>query len=193
MRSKPAWVGGADGLLSVPTVQRGALLAVRLNGIDHKDARAEVEKIARSITLMRKIGGLVRPSDRYHDRNSPHRILRGARSRCLHRPTDGRRQDAPVPSSAERKRQLLHHAKQLFVTLGYHATTTEKIALAAGITEPVLYRHFASKKLLFLQVLQQIREATLERWRAESSVPGDPQRTHCHRGCIWAVPACACT
>src|SRR5438034_1450544 len=58
--------------------------------------------------------------------------------------TSPQRRQTPVPKSAarmtraERKRQLLAQAKQLFVTLGYHATTTEKIAAAAGITEPVL-------------------------------------------------------
>jgi len=65
---------------------------------------------------------------------------------------------------AERKRQLLAQAKQLFVTLGYQHTTTEKIAQAAGVTEPVLYQHFPSKKALFLEVLQDIRKATLHRW-----------------------------
>ncbi len=80
----------------------------------------------------------------------------------------------PRLSRAERKRQLIHHAKQLFVTLGFHATTTEKIAQAAGVTEPVLYRHFDSKKALFLEVLQEIRQATLDRWRAEQSRDGDP-------------------
>ena len=65
----------------------------------------------------------------------------------------------------DRKRQLLDHAKQLFVTLGYPHTTTEKIAQAAGVTEPVLYRHFESKKALFLAVLTEIREATVDRWR----------------------------
>jgi TetR/AcrR family transcriptional regulator len=75
---------------------------------------------------------------------------------------------------AERKRQLLGHAKQLFVTLGYQNTTTEKIAAAAGVSEPVLYRHFQSKKVLFLEVLQEIRQATLDRWRADSAGLTDP-------------------
>jgi AcrR family transcriptional regulator len=75
---------------------------------------------------------------------------------------------------AERKRQLLTHAKQLFVTLGYQNTTTEKIAGAAGVSEPVLYRHFESKKTLFLEVLQEIRQATLERWQAEAAGLADP-------------------
>src|SRR5437016_376222 len=77
-------------------------------------------------------------------------------------------------SKAERKRQLLAHAKQLFVTHGYHATTTQKIAEAAGITEPVLYRHFGSKKALFLEVLEEVRAATLERWHAETANLTDP-------------------
>jgi AcrR family transcriptional regulator len=75
---------------------------------------------------------------------------------------------------ADRKRQLLAHAKQLFVTLGYQDTTTEKIARAAGISEPVLYRHFESKKALFLEVLREIREATLNRWRSETAGLTDP-------------------
>src|SRR5262245_43228561 len=74
----------------------------------------------------------------------------------------------------ERKRQLLVHAKQLFLELGYHHTTTEKSAQAAGITEPVLYRHWDSKKALFLDVLQEIRQATLERWRSETAALTDP-------------------
>src|SRR6185369_15991284 len=81
---------------------------------------------------------------------------------------------APRLRKAERKRQLLATAKHLFVTHGYTATTTEKIAQAAGVSEPVLYRHFESKKALFLEVLREVREATLNRWRAETANLGDP-------------------
>jgi AcrR family transcriptional regulator len=77
-------------------------------------------------------------------------------------------------SKAERKRQLLNCAKQLFVTLGYHATTMEKIATSASVTEPVLYRHFDSKKALFLSVLQEVREATVQRWQLETAEQPDP-------------------
>jgi AcrR family transcriptional regulator len=74
----------------------------------------------------------------------------------------------------DRKRQLLAQAKQLFVTLGYQDTTTDKIARAAGVSEPMLYRHFKSKKILFLEVLKEIREATLNRWQAASATLTDP-------------------
>jgi AcrR family transcriptional regulator len=75
---------------------------------------------------------------------------------------------------AERKRQLLAQAKQLFLTLGYHHTTTKEIASAAGVSEPVLYKHFDSKKALFLEVLQEIRDATLNRWHAAAAELADP-------------------
>src|SRR5262249_7797786 len=75
---------------------------------------------------------------------------------------------------AERKRQLLLHAKQLFVSHGYQDTTTKDIAEAAGVTEPVLYRHFENKKALFLEVLQEVREATLNRWQTQTMNLTDP-------------------
>ena len=74
----------------------------------------------------------------------------------------------------ERKRQLLVCAKQLFLSHGYQATTMEKIAQAAGVSEPVVYHHFDSKKSLFLEVLQEVREATLNRWRSETTSLTDP-------------------
>jgi TetR/AcrR family transcriptional regulator len=75
---------------------------------------------------------------------------------------------------ADRKRQLMQHAKQLFVTLGYQQTTTFLIAEAAGVTEPVLYRHFRNKKALFLEVLNDIRESTIPHWQRETASIADP-------------------
>jgi AcrR family transcriptional regulator len=89
-------------------------------------------------------------------------------------PQRRRSESAPRLRKGERRRQLLSHAKQLFVTLGYHATTTEKIATAAGVSEPVLYRHFDSKKALFLEVLAEVRAATIERWKSETANLTDP-------------------
>ena len=88
------------------------------------------------------------------------------------------RPNGPKPAArmrrADRKQQILAQAKQLFVTLGYQNTTTEKIARAAGVSEPMLYRHFDSKKTLFLEVLHQIRDATVTRWQAASADIADP-------------------
>lgn len=95
------------------------------------------------------------------------------------RMTAPQRRGADTPKTsrmrrADRKRQLLQHAKHLFVSLGYQNTTTEKIAKAAGVSEPVLYRHFDSKKVLFLEVLQEIRDATLTRWHTAAATLNDP-------------------
>ncbi len=92
-----------------------------------------------------------------------------------------KRRRGPIKSTArmrkaDRKRQLMQHAKQLFVTLGYQHTTTEKIAQAAGVTEPVLYRHFDSKKTLFIEVLHDIRHATINRWQADTAKIGEPMK-----------------
>lgn len=85
-----------------------------------------------------------------------------------------RRPQTPRLPKADRKKQLLSHAKRLFVELGFQHTTTEKIAQAAGVSEPVLYRHFESKKSLFLEVLQEVRQATLSRFAEETGAIADP-------------------
>ena len=89
-----------------------------------------------------------------------------------------RRKGAPRPAArmgkAERKRQLLAQAKQLFATRGYQATTLEQVAQAAGVTEEVLSGHFPTREALFAEILGEVRAATLERWQAETARPGDP-------------------
>src|SRR2546425_10865979 len=109
---------------------------------------------------------------------SPFRAARGlppmAKSAAQRGRVEPRKPPRRLPR-ADRKRQLLIDAKQLFLTLGYHATTTEKIAEAAGVTEPVLYQHFDDKKALFLAVLRDIRVKTLEHWQAEMAGHTDPR------------------
>ena len=61
----------------------------------------------------------------------------------------------------QRKAQILDAAKTLFVEKGYHATKTKDIALACGVTEPVIYKHFNSKEELFLEVISGIAGETL--------------------------------
>ncbi len=53
----------------------------------------------------------------------------------------------------DRRAQLLEVAENSFGTAGYHATSMNDLAAAAGITKPVLYRHFPSKRELYLAVL----------------------------------------
>jgi AcrR family transcriptional regulator len=89
-------------------------------------------------------------------------------------PRADRQKAAGRMRKADRKRQLLDHAKELFIKHGYQNTTTKMIVEAAGVSEPVLYQHFGTKQELFLEVLRQIREATLNRWRTETMPLTDP-------------------
>jgi AcrR family transcriptional regulator len=56
----------------------------------------------------------------------------------------------------ERRRQLIDTAVVVFAQNGFHATSMNDIAEAAGVTKPVLYQHFASKRDLYLQLLGEV-------------------------------------
>jgi AcrR family transcriptional regulator len=59
---------------------------------------------------------------------------------------------------AERRELILEAAGRLFGERGYAHTNLDEIAAAAGVTKPVLYRHFDSKKALYLALLERHRE-----------------------------------
>lgn len=80
----------------------------------------------------------------------------------------------PRLRKSERRRQLLNCAKQLFAELGYQQTTAEKVAEAAGVSEAVVRRHFDSKQAVILAMLQDIRQATLDRWQKATATSADP-------------------
>ncbi|RKX19491.1 MAG: hypothetical protein DRP51_07325 [Candidatus Zixiibacteriota bacterium] len=61
-------------------------------------------------------------------------------------------------SSAARRKQIIDKATELFSLLGYEKTTIASLAGACGITEPALYRYFSSKKELFAEVLDALKE-----------------------------------
>ena len=58
-----------------------------------------------------------------------------------------------------RRAQIMAVARDLFAREGYHHVAMDDIALRAGISKPVLYRHFASKLDLYLAVVDQRGEA----------------------------------
>ena len=61
----------------------------------------------------------------------------------------------PRLPAAERRLAILDTACQLFAERSYRGATTAEIARAAGVTEPVLYRHFPSKADLYLACLEE--------------------------------------
>ena len=76
--------------------------------------------------------------------------------------------------AAKRKEQLLDVALELFARYGYARTTTSQLAKEAGVTEPIIYRHFASKKDLFIALIERTGRETLSQWQRDLKGAEDP-------------------
>ncbi|HEV2974927.1 MAG TPA: TetR/AcrR family transcriptional regulator [Solirubrobacteraceae bacterium] len=61
----------------------------------------------------------------------------------------------PAP---ERRALIEQAAARLFARDGYAATTVEQIVAAAGVSKPILYRHFESKRELYRSLLERRRD-----------------------------------
>jgi AcrR family transcriptional regulator len=61
-------------------------------------------------------------------------------------------------TAEERRDAVLDAATQEFAAKGYHGTSTEDIARAAGISQPYLFRLFGSKKDLYLATVQRSKD-----------------------------------
>ena len=61
----------------------------------------------------------------------------------------------PRLQAAERRAALVDTALRVFGEGSYRGTTTAEIARAAGVSEPVLYQHFASKRDLYLACIEE--------------------------------------
>lgn len=55
----------------------------------------------------------------------------------------------------ERRAQVLEAAVPVFARHGYEGTSTEDVAKAAGISQPYLFRLFATKRALFIELLDR--------------------------------------
>ena len=64
--------------------------------------------------------------------------------------------------AAERRTAIVEAAIRLFADKGFQGTTTRELAKAAGVTEPVLYRHFATKKDLYTAIIESVCEMEQE-------------------------------
>ncbi len=61
-------------------------------------------------------------------------------------------------TAEERRSQLLEVAGGLFADLGYHGLSMEHLADSAGVSKPVLYQHFPSKRELYLALVRETVE-----------------------------------
>ena len=65
-------------------------------------------------------------------------------------------------SGEERRAQLLRVASQLFARQGFSSTTMDEVAEQAGVTKPLLYQHFDSKKALYIELVDEIAHRVLK-------------------------------
>jgi AcrR family transcriptional regulator len=62
----------------------------------------------------------------------------------------------------------------VFAKSGYRGTTTAEIAREAGVTEPILYRHFGSKRALYLACLEEASARLRSNWERAIEQEPDP-------------------
>lgn len=62
----------------------------------------------------------------------------------------------------ERRALILRSAKRVFARSGYAGASTGELARESEVTEPMLYKHFGSKKGLFLAVISEFNAQFIE-------------------------------
>jgi TetR/AcrR family transcriptional regulator len=73
--------------------------------------------------------------------------------------------------SEDRRELILEAATAVFGEHGYEGATTDRVAKAAGVSQPYVVRMFGSKEQLFLDVLHRALDRLLAAFRA--AIPGD--------------------
>ena len=84
-------------------------------------------------------------------------------------------------SAGERRAQLITVALRLFSERGFRATTMDDVADAAGVTKPLVYQHFSSKRALYLELVDRVAKELVA--QIASAVRGaDGPRQQVERG-----------
>jgi AcrR family transcriptional regulator len=77
-------------------------------------------------------------------------------------------------TATERRAAVVETACRVFAKSSYHGSTTAEIARETGVSEPVLYRHFASKRELYLTCLAAAWERLRILWDKALEREEDP-------------------
>ncbi|SRR5581483_2340682 len=78
--------------------------------------------------------------------------------------------------AVRRRRQLLDVSLEVFAKKGFHGTSMVDVADAAGVTKPVLYQHFRSKRELYLELLEDVGQRLLEEVQKATAAAGGPRQ-----------------
>jgi TetR/AcrR family transcriptional regulator len=77
--------------------------------------------------------------------------------------------------AAERRQAIVDTALRVFSEGSYRGTTTAEIAREAGVSEPILYRHFASKRDLYLASIEEAWQRLRTTWEQGMAAEPDPK------------------
>ena len=80
----------------------------------------------------------------------------------------------PRLRAAERREALVDTALRVFSEGSYRGTTTAEIAREAGVSEPILYRHFVSKRDLYFACIEEAWRRLRTRWDEMIASEPDP-------------------
>ena len=72
--------------------------------------------------------------------------------------------------AAERRRELLRAAQEVFAQHGYHGASLEEIAQASGTSKALIYEHFESKRELHDALLAEHADELFRRFQANAAV-----------------------
>ena len=79
-------------------------------------------------------------------------------------------------TAQERRAEILEAALAVFSRRGYHPTSIDEIAQAAGISKALIYEHFASKEQLHVSLIEMYAGELLERVAAAGAPGPDASR-----------------
>ncbi|WP_149438206.1 TetR/AcrR family transcriptional regulator [Mycolicibacterium sp. P1-5] len=68
----------------------------------------------------------------------------------------------PAAKAAETRERIMRAAREVFSELGYDAATFQAIAIRADLTRPAINHYFASKRLLYQEVVDQTNASVIE-------------------------------
>jgi AcrR family transcriptional regulator len=83
-------------------------------------------------------------------------------------------------TAAERREVIVVAATELFAERGYQGTSIEEIARRSGVTPPVVYDHFASKRELYRELLERHFADLQQVWR-QNFVGAEPSEARIAR------------
>jgi AcrR family transcriptional regulator len=78
----------------------------------------------------------------------------------------GRRRRAVRLPAPVRREQILDTAITVFAACGFREASTAAIATALGVSEPTLFRHFPTKRALYLAAIARSADELIGRWQA---------------------------